>query len=735
MSGKPGIFSRILSRVITLALLAIFTLIIIQPLSIYSQGVFALMMLGLVIVLYHVRPQGYRRFLRLLFLLSVALIAGRYVVWRVTTTLPSPEDPLAMILGLALFAAEAYTIMMVALNFFVISDPIRRLPAPLPEDTSLWPTVDVYIPTYNEDPELVAHTVRAAVAMDYPKDKFTVYLLDDGGTEQKLSHPDNGAAAHRRAEKLKALCRRLGAVYMTRERNEHAKAGNMNAAFSRTTGDLIAVFDADHVPTREFLKRTVGYFVRDKKAFLVQTPHAFISPDPIEKNLKLSESMPGENEMFYALVQPGLDRWGASFFCGSAALLSRAALNESGGFSGKSVTEDAETAITLHSRGWRSYYVDEPLITGLQPETFAGFVGQRSRWLQGMIQIFLFKNPLLIRGLSLAQRICYLSIQLFWLFPAARVVFFFAPLVFLFFGVGIYVATIQEFLVYAVPYLIAMLTLGHACYGHLRRPFMSDLYEAVQSVYLIKALVGVLIRPFAPTFNVTDKGETIDEDDLSHLVTPFVLMTILLIAGECVAAWKFFANPDVSGVMIIVGAFNTFNLALALAALGVMCERRQRRKYPRLPANMDAQVKIGDRRIDARIEDLSVRGASLVIDAQIATIDVGHLTLHTPNGDHIPLRIVSKSTTLGGTRLGCALDDRSEEVLQAWSALMYGSNIQIKEFLAKRRIYRSAFIGTLAFFRLSLSGLLAFIRIIVVRALRRRQKEESSRPQPQTESL
>lgn len=726
---------KAVTGVLALALLLVFTLIIIQPLSIYSQGVFALMMLGLVIVLYHIRPQGYRRFLRLLFLLTVGLIAGRYIVWRVMTTLPPSDEPLAMTLGIILFLAEAYTILMVALNFFVISDPIRRLPQPLPEDKSLWPTVDVYIPTYNEDPDLVGHTVRAAVAMDYPKEKFTVYLLDDGGTDQKVSHPETGASARRRAEELKELCRRLGAVYMTRERNEHAKAGNMNAAFARTTGDLVAVFDADHVPVREFLTRTVGYFVRDQKCFLVQTPHAFISPDPIEKNLKLSESVPGENEMFYALVQPGLDRWGASFFCGSAAVLLRAALNESKGFSGRSVTEDAETAITLHSFGWRSCYVDEPLITGLQPESFAGFVGQRSRWLQGMLQIALFKNPLLIRGLSLTQRLCYLSIQLYWLFPLPRLVFFAAPLVFLFFGIGIYVASIQEFLVYALPYLIAMLTLGHACYGHLRRPFMSDLYESVQSVYLIRALFGVLIRPFAPTFNVTDKGEVIEEDDLSRLVMPFIFLSLLLIAGQCVAGWHYFRNPDIAGVMIIVAAFNGFNLALALAALGVMCERRQRRRFPRLPASMDVQVKLGGRRIDAHIDDLSVRGASMVLNAQMATIDQSYLALLTPAGEHVPLRIVSKSHASGGTRVGCSLDDRSEAVLSAWSTLMYGSNAQIKEFLGKRRVYRSAFIGTLGFFRLALTGLMAFTRILFVRAMRRRKQEISDRPAAQTESI
>jgi hypothetical protein len=81
--------------------------------------------------------------------------------------------------------------------------------------------------------------------------------------------------------------------------------------------------------------------------------------------------------MFYAVTQRGLDKWNGSFFCGSAALLRRQALDEAGGFSGITITEDCETAFELHSRGWTSAYVDKPLIAGLQPDTLTDFIGQR----------------------------------------------------------------------------------------------------------------------------------------------------------------------------------------------------------------------------------------------------------------------------------------------------------------------------------------------------------------------
>ncbi len=180
-------------------------------------------------------------------------------------------------------------------------------------------------------------------------------------------------------------------------------------ACSIRTGELIAVFDADHAPARDFLMETVGYFDDDPRLFLVQTPHFFLNPDPVERNLRTFEKMPSENEMFYGIIQRGLDKWNASFFCGSAAVLRRKALEETNGFSAASASPRiARPRIALHSRGWNSLYVDKPLIAGLQPATFASFIGQRSRWAQGMMQILRFRFPALqARSLAAAAALLH----------------------------------------------------------------------------------------------------------------------------------------------------------------------------------------------------------------------------------------------------------------------------------------------------------------------------------------
>ncbi|MCB1390993.1 MAG: glycosyltransferase, partial [Rhodobacteraceae bacterium] len=311
----------------------------------------------------------------------------RYWAWRVTETLPPVTDVISFIPAILLFIVETYAIGVFFLSAFMTADPVKRTLPPRVAARDL-PSVDILVPSYNEPVEMLSVTLSAAKNMHYPEHKRTVVLCDDGGTDQRCNHddPETAEKARRRRRDLIQLCNELGVMYSTRERNEHAKAGNMSAALAKLDGDLVVVFDADHVPSRDFLARTVGYFVEDPKLFLVQTPHFFLNPDPIDRNIGLRDDCPPENEMFYHLSHRGLDRWGGAFFCGSAALLRRKALDEAGGFAGDTITEDAETALGIHSRGWKSIYVDHAMIAGLQPETFVSFIQQRGRWATGMMQ-------------------------------------------------------------------------------------------------------------------------------------------------------------------------------------------------------------------------------------------------------------------------------------------------------------------------------------------------------------
>jgi cellulose synthase (UDP-forming) len=119
-----------------------------------------------------------------------------------------------------------------------------------------------------------------------------------------------------------------------RDHNRYAKAGNLNEALKSTHGEYVAIFDCDHVPTRSFLQVCLGWFIRDPKLSMLQTPHHFFSADPFERNLGIFRKVPNEGELFYGLVQDGNDLWNATFFCGSCALR-RSMVEEIGGIASR----------------------------------------------------------------------------------------------------------------------------------------------------------------------------------------------------------------------------------------------------------------------------------------------------------------------------------------------------------------------------------------------------------------
>ncbi|AWN34410.1 UDP-forming cellulose synthase catalytic subunit [Methylobacterium radiodurans] len=645
---------------------------------------------------------------RFVFLALGSLVVLRYILWRVTDTLPSPGDPVSFGFGLLLLVGELYCVFILFVSLIINAEPLRRRPPPAAAAADL-PSVDVFVPSYNEDAAILAMTLAAARQMNYPPDKLTVWLLDDGGTDQKCADPtpEKAAAARARRAELQALCADLGCRYLTRARNEHAKAGNLNNGLAHARGEIVVVLDADHVPFRSFLGETVGYFAEDPKLFLVQTPHAFLNPDPIERNLRTFERMPSENEMFYSVTQRGLDKWNGSFFCGSAALLRRTALDEAGGFSGITITEDCETAFELHSRGWTSAYVDTPLIAGLQPDTLTDFIGQRSRWCQGMFQILLLKNPVLQKGLKPIQKIAYLSSMTFWFFPVPRLIFMFAPLLHIFFDLKIFVASVDESIAYTATYIVINLMMQNYVYGKFRWPFVSELYEYVQGLYLSKAIVSVIWSPRKPTFNVTNKGATLEHDHLSSLAGPFFAVYALLATGCAVAAYRYLFEPGVTNLMLVVGLWNFFNLLTAGAALGVCAERRQLERMPSLPISRRGHLTLGGRAVDVAIERVSAEGCTVRMPAAALGAGAGHRPL--PGSLAVvpvagaraagALPVVLGPVDRMGDEAVCRLAFgalRAQDYV-ALSGLMYGDAEAMRRFQMRRRRHKDLFTGTLQF--------------------------------------
>lgn len=566
--------------------------------------------------------QEYKNFFRVLALVLGTALTARYLLWRGLYTL-TYTDVLSFVAVWLLFLAEIYagvtSVLGAIVNAFPLNRPLLTLKG---MDENLLPTVDIMIPTYNEEEDILEVTIRASKMLDYPKHKLFIHLLDDGGTEQKLNSSNTVAAssARKRRSNLQELCKKHGITYHTREKNEFAKAGNVNSAINNTHSDLIVILDADHVPTSDFLDRTVPWMLKDENVFLVQTPHFMANPDPVERNyFSAFTRMPSENDMFYGTIQKGLDYWGSSFFCGSAALMRREHLELVGGISGDSITEDAETALDLHKLGYESVYVDRPMVSGLAPETFDAFIQQRMRWAQGMTQILLLKKPFKAQGLRWYQRVGYMSSILFWLFPFARIIFLLMPLAYLVFGLQVYHASMLEILAYTIPHVIATYMISTMLFGRTRWPLVSEIYEILQCAFTLKALIKVFLKPREPSFVVTPKGESLDKTFVSPLATVFYWLLFLLLFAFFTGVIKFFSDPLTRELTTVVMLWNGFNLLLLLSVLSVLLERKQVRSQARLPATNNVVIQtvngnawVGD------LVDLSIGGARMRVKGEEA---------------------------------------------------------------------------------------------------------------------
>ena len=672
------------------------------PTSTAVQGAMGLFAVLLVAAL---KPFCMKNILARFLLLAIAsAVVLRYWFWRVLETLPPMDIPVSFVIAVALFMVETYAIFVFFISSFISADPVDRALPPKVSATNL-PTVDILVPSYNEPTEMLAVTLSAAKNMHYPAQKRTVVLCDDGGTDQRCNHedPEIARVARQRRIDLQDLCEELGVVYSTRPKNEHAKAGNMSAALERLNGDLVVVFDADHVPARDFLARTVGYFVEDPKLFLVQTPHFFLNPDPVERNIGLRADCPPENEMFYHLGHRGLDRWGGAFFCGSASVLRRAALDDVGGFAGETITEDAETALDIHSRGWKSLYVDHAMIAGLQPETFVSFIQQRGRWAAGMMQLLVLKNPLRRKGMSLTQRLCYLNSMTFWLFPLVRMTFILAPLAYLFFGLQIFVATINEVLVYMSAYMAVSFMVQNALYARVRWPLMSEIYETAQAPYLSGVVIKTLLKPRGAKFNVTAKDEVLEEDFISPLFKPLLVLWAIVGLGLVAAGIRWVLFPGDHTILMVVGGWALFNFVILSAALRAISERQQRRGVPRVEMHAPAVAAFGrDGKFSfaaATIVDSSTSGAGIKLVpgpdtdlAEMAAINPGYVLYFTPEFPKSPhlenaIRVQVKNVerTSSGVLLGVRYDPEQPMIVRETIAhLIFGDSAVWERMRADR---------------------------------------------------
>ena len=547
---------------------------------------------------------GRRTAIRVIALL--ALVASVvYLAWRVTSTL----DPDAWWASVPLVALEIHATLGLALFMFSLWSVDDRPPHRDVTETGF--RIAVLVPTYNEGIEVLLPTVAAAAAMRVTHE---TWVLDDG------SRPE-----------VEQLARDLGVHYLTRSEHLHAKAGNLNHAMTVVDADLIAVLDADHVADADFLVRTVGYF-DDPGLALVQTPQEFYNHDSFEH-----EAVTGDGErfheqtLFYRVLQPGKNRWGGAFWCGTGAVVRVAALREVGGVATDTITEDIHTTIRLHRRGWRTVYHNEVLARGLAAGDADTYQLQRLRWGTGAMQVLRHENPMWVPGLTIPQRLTYASTLLGW-FDAWRTLgFAILPMVVVFTGVvpirADLVTFAAAFLTTFVLQQVALRALSRGCH----RPILSVVFELVRMTANLRATLTLLTRG-RPTFVVTPKGR--QGESRGRVRVPPPLLSLL--AGSVLAAAWFALTllgrtpvtyPELGAVFAAFG-WMLVNVALAwLAIARVRSLRYARERRASVRFDVDLPAIIGS--LAARTLDVSTAGAKVVAGSEVAVGSDVALTLAT----------------------------------------------------------------------------------------------------------
>ena len=315
--------------------------------------------------------------------------------------------------------------------------------------------------------------------------------------------------------------------------------------------------------------------------------------------------------MFYRVIHPGLDSWNASYFCGPAAVMRRTSLEEVGGMSGQSITEDAETAFELHRRGYRSVYVNQPMVCGLAAESYADYMLQHTRWAQGMVQIFILHDPLFVPGLSLAQRLCYFNCCLFWFFGIARVIYFVAPAAFLIFGMAIYHASAIQVIGYAMPYVVSTFLVTEFLFGRRAARSSRDLRERPVGIPRVRPC-STIRHPHKPSFKVTPKGLGVKEEQLNSLSLVFFGLLTLNVVAAFFGGMRFWLQPDYRDVIGVTLGWSLYNVYLTVVSVGALWERRQVRQAHRLVVTGEAMVQFPRvrERLSVALQDLSLTGLS-----------------------------------------------------------------------------------------------------------------------------
>lgn len=588
-----------------------------------------------------------------------------YLHWRISQTIPWSGSLAQLWWPLTCLFVEVAALFDATILLAILSRPTDRSGEADAGEALLrtrWdngaenlPAVDVFIATYNEPRDVLEKTILGCLALNWPDAR--VWVLDDG-----------------RRQWVRDLCVAKGAGYINRPDNKGAKAGNINHALTLTTAPYVAVFDADFIPRRDFLLRTMGFF-EDEKIGIVQIPHSFYNHDPMQTNLGLQHVMPDDQRFFFEAIMPGRDGWDTSFCCGSNSVTRRKLFEDiGGGLPEGSITEDMLLTLASLRQGYVTRYLNEPLAYGLAPESTAAFFVQRQRWAQGAIQIFYLKEGPLGPGLKLRHRLMFLPSA--WITQGLQSAFaILMPILFMLFNlspmVNVDLAGLVQYLLPLVVSLLAGITL--LAPGRYF-PLAAQVLAVFQMFRILPVVLQTLVRPRGHVFKVTPKGSAAGGANWESRV----LLSCLFLIAASVAGMIANISADhrivaQDELLPMVGFWLLLNMLVMLLVAMMCLERPRVRGEERFEIEQPLSL-LSDtgHLITSGRGDISLSGLGMEV-AEPAALTIGErVQIVLPE-----VGIVRGFIRRTGRRIGVAFDFHSEDVRDRLIVWLFTNRIKV----------------------------------------------------------
>ena len=588
-----------------------------------------------------------------------------YILWRFLRTIPDRHiyGTLAFVCGLFLLAAESVSALEALMHYTDMHN--MRLPEKPELPESWYPHVDVFIATHDESACLLYKTVNGCKHMRYPdKKKVHIYLCDDGNRPE-----------------VAQLAKDMGVGYFGMAENREAKAGNLNNALSQTHSPYVATFDADMIPTSDFLMETIPYLFLpqlkkdegghwvprtpeemdpDFKIGFIQSPQSFYNPDLFQYNLYSEDRIPNEQDYFFREINVGRNRSNAPIYAGSNTVISRQALDAVGGIATGSITEDFETGIRIQAAGFTCYAIDQVLAHGLAPRDFESLIRQRERWGRGCISSLRHTHLIFNRGLKIRAKLAYLSAFLYWFTFLRRFVYILAPILFVVFHIPVMICDLRSLLIIWLP---SFLLYNHALKvssGKIRSYRWSNIIDTILFPYLILPMLAEFLFIRLKTFHVTSK-EAAENGTAYLLGLPHLILLVFNVLAVVLCAKELLVEQSYGAVVVLYWLLvNGFNLVMALLfAAG----RRNRRSEERFRVALPVKVESCGQMLEGRTVDISENGLGVLLPEPAYLPDdapVSVIVTDRCGSAALSCRVVSIRQEKDGWRYGLRVSDTQD---------------------------------------------------------------------------